>query len=122
MNLTQDEDGKLFYVPNYCINDPFLEKQYKESKNNKEKKIIKVIVFLIQLILFDLYENKKINLDVSDNMTGGELKDKCCEHFIPQGGFRFFFGGAEIKNEHKLYQHNLKDDYIIQILKKPIDN
>ncbi len=71
--------------------------------------------------MFDLYENKKINFDVFDNMTGKELKDKCAEVFIPQGGLRLFFGGAEICDDHKLYQHNLKDDYIIQILKKPVE-
>ncbi len=45
MNLTQDDDGKLYYIPNYCINDPYLEKQYKENKNSKEKKNIKVKFF-----------------------------------------------------------------------------
>jgi hypothetical protein len=50
------------------------------------------------------------------------LKDKCTEVINAQGGLRLFFGGAEIQDDHKLYQHNLKDDYIVQILKKPIDN
>jgi hypothetical protein len=65
-----------------------------------------------------LYENKKTNFDCVDSMTGKELKDKYNETMKSEEDMRLFFGGAEIRDEHKLYQHNLKDEYIIQILKK----
>jgi len=31
---------------------------------------------------------------------------------------RLFFGGVEIKDDHKIYQHNMKDDFTIQIMKQ----
>ena len=30
---------------------------------------------------------------------------------------RMFFGGAEIHDDHKLFQYNMKDDFQIQIIK-----
>jgi hypothetical protein len=53
-------------------------------------------------------------------MTAAEVKEA---HNLTKPGFtvRMFFGGGEIKDEHKLFQHNLKDDYTIQIIKKQIE-
>ena len=42
INCTQDQDGKFYYVPNFCINDPFLEKQLKSTDKLKEIKNLKV--------------------------------------------------------------------------------
>jgi len=44
LNCTQDTDGKFYYIPNFCINDPYLEKQFKSPERvNKDKKLLKVI-------------------------------------------------------------------------------
>jgi hypothetical protein len=40
-----------------------------------------------------------------------ENVDKNCK-------IRLFFGGGEILDNHMLFQHNVKDDYTIQLIKK----
>jgi len=70
-----------------------------------------------------MYENKKLNIEATDSFTGSDLKEKASSIFnYPKDKMRFFFGGAEIKDEHKLFQHNLKDDYIIQLMIKSIES
>jgi hypothetical protein len=71
--------------------------------------------------LYDLYENKKYNVEVPETLTAAELKEKYPELAKPGYTLRLFFGGSEIKDEHKLFQHNLKDEYTIQIIKKQIE-
>ena len=55
-------------------------------------------------------------------MTGKELKEFFKkEHNIGDNfNLRMFFQGVEIKDEHYLYQHNLKSGYKIQVMKLPI--
>ena len=72
----------------------------------------------------DLYENTKTPMEVSSNLSCGELKKLYfdtkninCEKYKT----RLFFGGAEILEQHKLYQYNLRDGFHIQIIKTIID-
>jgi hypothetical protein len=58
---------------------------------------------------------------VPDSTTGAELKDSTPDLAKPGYSMRLFFGGSEIKDDHKLFQHNLKDDYTIQVIKKQIE-
>ena len=55
-------------------------------------------------------------------MTGKELKELFRKEKDIGDNFnlRLFFGGMEIKDEHFLYQHHLKNGFKIQIMKLPV--
>lgn len=120
INELQDKNGKLFRIPNYCINDPYFEKLFEDEadvSNPREGKIIKIK-------LFDFYNVDKntYELEVDDNLTGRDLKLIFCrrvnldEENIED--IRLFFGGGEIKDHHKLYKHNMKDEFTILVMVK----
>ena len=52
INHLVDEKGAHYYIPNFCINDPYFEKQIKEDTvlNHKEK-ILKVFIYYFLFIL-----------------------------------------------------------------------
>ena len=113
INHIIDSDGNHYHIPNYCINDPFFERQYKKKKNVEEKKV--------KIKLFEPMGNINEEKSVSNTMTGKELKDLFKkEHNIGDNfNLRLFFGGMEITDDHFLYQHNLKNGYKIQVMKLP---
>ena len=71
-----------------------------------------------------MYSNKKIGIEISTDSTGIELKNlffKKINEDPEKYKSRLLFGGVEIKDDHKIYQHNLKDDFQIQIIKIFLD-
>ena len=113
INHIIDQEGNHYHIPNYCINDPFFERQYKVKKNIEEKKV--------KVKLFEPTGNINEEHTVSNTMTGKELKEFFKkEHNIGDNfNLRLFFGGMEIKDDHFLYQHHLKNGYKIQVMKLP---
>lgn len=113
INHIVDQEGNHYHVPNYCINDPFFERQIKTKKNVEEKKV--------KIKLFEPTDNIDEEKSVPNTMTGKELKEFFKkEHNIGDNfNLRMFFQGVEIKDEHTLYQHNLKTGYKIQVMKLP---
>ena len=113
LNILVDKKNKLYFIPNFCINEPFFEKSFNKDKINKEnEKIIKLILYETSLCVCDEFE-------VSNMISGKELK----EIFAKKEGIdlvkrklRMFFGGSEILDEHILVQHNLNDGYKIQFM------
>lgn len=116
ISLIQDHYNNFYRVPNYCINDPFFEKELLAVDDNKETKTINITIY-------DLYQNKKTDISVDENILCGKLKLLFCErNQINQNDFkiRILFGGVEMKDENHLYQYKLQDGYTIQILQNPI--
>ena len=113
INHIIDQDGNHYHIPNYCINDPFFERQYKIKKNVDEKKI--------KVKMFEPSDYINEEKTVANTMSGKELKELFKkEHNIGDNfNLRLFFGGMEIKDEHFLYQHHLKNGYKIQVMKLP---
>ena len=113
INHIIDQDGNHYHIPNYCINDPFFERQYKVKKNIEEKKV--------KIKLFEPTDNINEEQTVNNTITGKELKELFKkEHNIGNNfNLRLFFGGMEIKDDHFLYQHHLKNGYKIQVMKLP---
>ena len=113
INHIIDQDGNHYHIPNYCINDPFFERQYKVKKNIEEKKV--------KIKLFEPTGNINEEKTVNNTITGKELKELFKkEHNIGDNfNLRLFFGGMEIKDDHFLYQHHLKNGYKIQVMKLP---
>jgi hypothetical protein len=116
INELQDSLGKIYRVPNYCINDPYFEKTLKVEDITRPG-------YNIKIKLFDLYTNKTTNLDINDNISGEELKNKFCDknNLRDHNKIRAFFGGTEIQNETSLYRYNIKNNYtIIMIITKDL--
>ena len=114
INHIVDKKGQHYIVPNYCINDPYFEKEYK-IKDNVVKKNIKVN-------LYEVANNTNSILEVNNLITGEELKKLFCKkNNISYDDYRIrmFFAGSEITNEHFLYQYNIKDEFKIQVMRIP---
>ena len=112
INHIIDEEGNHYHIPNYCINDPYFEKELKVDANVEER--------TLRLKLFEVSENLNIEIETTNLATGKDLKKKFRKKAkIPlrQFSFRLFFAGNEIKNDQFLYQYKLDDDYKIQVMK-----
>jgi len=115
INMCLDEEGKIYRVPNFCINDPTFQLELLNNENSKKEKI--------NIFLNDVSAQKKKNYCVFDNITGKELiKMYCLEENIDMNkyNFKLIFGGGIIKEDETLYQHKVKNDYVIQICKNEI--
>ena len=114
INHIVDKKGNHYNIPNYCINDPYFEREYK-IKENIEKKILKIN-------LYEVANNTTSILEVSNLITGLDLKKLFCKKnniSFDDFNIRMFFSGMEISNEHFLYQYNIKNDFKIQVMRVP---
>ena len=114
INHIIDKKGNHYIIPNYCINEPYFEKSYKIDKNVKEE--------IIKVKMFEPSDNVNLELKVSNLLTGSDLKEKYkqkCKGDFSKFNIRLFLAGQEIKDDHFLYQHNIKSDYKIQVMKLP---
>lgn len=115
INICTDNQGNIFRVPNYCINDPYFEL---ELLNNNEAKGEN-----IEIKLFDVVNQKQIKLNVLDSITGGELIVKYANEGnidLNKNKIRLLFGGGIIKENETLFQHKVKNGFSIQICISPI--
>ena len=114
INHIVDKKGNHYIVPNYCINDPYFEKEFK-IKENIEKKNLKVN-------LYEVANDKNTTLEINNLITGLEMKKLFCEKnniSLDDYKIRMFFAGIEISNEHYLYQYNIKNEFKIQVMRVP---
>ena len=112
INHIIDKKGNHYIIPNYCINDPYFEKQYKIN-NNIENKNIKIK-------LFDPSNGSNISLNITNAFSGEELKKIYYEKTgisTHEYNLRLFFGGQEIKDNNFLYQFNIQKGFKIQVMK-----
>jgi hypothetical protein len=106
INHIVDKKGHHYIVPNYCINDPYFEKDF-IIKEDVEKKEFK-------LNLYEVANNTNTVLEVNNLLSGEELKKLFCDKnniCFNDFNIRMFFAGSEITNNHFLYQYNIKNDY-----------
>lgn len=63
INFLKDENGNYYYIPNFCINDPFFEKEIKTAENEtiqgKELKVKKNFLLCYFRFLFMIYMKTK---------------------------------------------------------------
>ena len=111
INHIVDKKGYHYIVPNYCVNDPYFEKEYKVEKDKKEK--------MLKLKLFEVGSNTNTEMEVSNLMKGEELKEEYRKKAKIDDNFnlRLFFSGNEIKDDHFLYQHDLQNGIKIVVMK-----
>lgn len=111
INECSDYTKYIYRIPNYCIDDPYFEKELLpiDTDDILHQKIISIC----------LTENdEKCYIEVNESTTGKEVKERYCkekEMKIQEFNIRLFFGGNEIKDEHYLYQHKVMNNYTIQI-------
>ena len=100
-----DKEGNEYKVPNYCINEPYFERELgkediKDDINN--------------IIFYGNYKGNIFNFDfkVSNKLTGKELKNiiKNNRELDINTNIRLFEKGFEIKDEDYLYQHKLNNN------------
>ena len=114
INHIVDKKGNHYIVPNYCINDPYFEKEYKIEENIEKKEL--------RLNLYEVANNTNTVLEVNNLLSGEELKKLFCEKnniSLDNYNIRMFFAGSEITNQHFLYQYNIKNDYKLQVMRVP---
>ena len=111
INHLIDSKGNNYYIPNYCINEPYFEKKLSEKEKYDEE--------TIDIILFEVSNNISLKIRISNHRKGKELKNVFINEakFNSNCNIRLFFSGMEIKDEDFLYQHELKNDYKIQVMK-----
>ena len=106
--------GEHYYVPNYCINDPYFEKGL-SLKEEVEKEI--------NLILYDVATDTTVEQKFSNHDTGEKIKKIFREKTNTNENeykLRLFFSGMEIKDNEYIYQHKLENDFKIQVMKLKI--
>ena len=114
INHIVDKKGNHYIVPNYCINDPYFEKEYTIKENVEKKEFT--------LNFYEVANNTNTVLQVNNLMSGEELKKIFSEKnniSLNDYNIRMFFAGSEITNQHFLYQYNIKNDYKLQVMRVP---
>ncbi len=109
INHCSDNTKYNYIIPNYCINDPYFEKQLDDIEPNREKK--KIIIYLRK-------NDDKEKLEIFDDISGKDLKEKYIDvkNLKNISSIRLFFGGNEIKDNDLLYQHKIMNKYCIQVV------
>ena len=103
--------GEHYFVPNYCINDPYFEKELKREDVPEKK---------IKLFLYDVSSDTTVEETFSNHDTGEKIKNKFIQEAkIKENEYkiRLFFSGSEIKNSDCIYQHGIEDNFKIQVMK-----
>ena len=104
-------EGEHYYVPNYCINDPYFEKTLSLVDEGEKK---------LTLLLYDVSGDTTITGTFSNHDKGETIK----KYFIEKTNMnkneyrvRLFFSGMEIKDNEFIYQHKLDDNFKIQVMR-----
>lgn len=113
INHLKDSKENHYVIPNFCINDPYLEKIVKEINiKNKEEN-------MVFLKLCNAYTQHKVDLEIDDRLTVLDMKVLYTEKAGVEGNYssiRMFFGGIELKNENFIYQYDLKSGFMIIVM------
>ena len=111
INHLIDDKGNEYRIPNYCINEPYFER----NLNHDEIKETTIDIKLYGNFEGNLFE---FDLKVNNKLTGKELKNiiKNKQNLDNNINIRLFVSGAEIKEDQLLYQHNLNDNSHIHLV------
>ena len=117
INVTYDNKGFLYEIPNYCINDPLEYEKFEEKKPLIKEEIE------VKIRCFNLEEKIKINN--FDNIKEIKENIKKCEKFNKKyelNNIRLFFGGKELNDKKEVWYYNIQNNSIIQMLANPLEN
>ena len=110
INITYDNMGGLYEIPNYCINEP---SKYDLPESHVKKPQEKIIEFSARKGL------TSIKLKVSNNTLVEVLKEEIAQKLeTTKDKIRLFFAGKELKNGNSLWMYNVDNDVVIIIMVK----
>ena len=104
--MCTDNEGNIFRVPIYCINDPHFQLELLENDRAKGEEI--------EIKLFDVINQKQNKFSVLDSITGKELIEKYANKEnidLNKYKIRLLFGGGIIKDNETLFQHKVKNGF-----------
>ena len=116
INEVVDANGYIYRIPNFCINDPYFELEILPQDNSHNE--------TINIILFDITNQKQIKLKVNEAEKGESIIQKYAKAHninLKENKIRLLFGGGIIKENESLYQHKVKDGFSIQIVVSKIN-
>ena len=111
INMCVDENGNIYRVPNYCINDPYFELELNPISGGNENKFVNVI-------LFDANRKIKKEINLRETTTGQDIMNLYARNNnidLRYNKINLLFAGGIIRNNETLYQHKVKSGQIIQI-------
>ena len=115
INVTYDNKGYLYEIPNYCINDPLEYEEFKEKAPLIKEDIE------VKIRCFNYEENIKIDNYQLIKELKNNIKNK--EGFKKKyilDNIRLFFGGKELLDNKEIWSYNIQNDSVIQMLAKPL--
>lgn len=114
INECKDKNGNIYHIPNYCINDPYFERETKDDDYQE----IKNEIIDVKFYRYGNYE--PFVLKVNNTISGKDLKEECRKHenLKENLNIRLFISGVEIKDEQYLYQHNITKEKPIYLIVK----
>ena len=109
INHLIDSNGNYYNIPNFCINEPYFERNKISTDANSIKE---------EKLKLKIYGWKNIELEISNKAKGKDLKNemKIKENIESDKIIRFFYKGSEIKDEDFLYNHDLNENNPIMSL------
>lgn len=112
INHLIDNNDKMYYVPNFCINDPLLKKELNPIDKIKPE--------IITIRVIDIREpTKQIAIKLQSNTSGLDLKKCYCkvkDIDFEKFKVRAIFLGTEVNDSHLLAEHNIKHNSIVQMI------
>ena len=111
INICVDPQGNIYKVPNYCINEPYFEKELKPKYRGNTNNIINIDLLNVSL-------NKKNNINANENTQGSDLINiyaKLNNIDLNKNVIRLLYGGGLIREDETLYQHKVKGGDFIQV-------
>lgn len=112
---SKEQPNFVYHIPNFCVADPFFEKNFEEY----EKIYDEVDDMNIKVNILYQNENKRYAMKIRNKCTGFDFKhkfakmiklDKKCH------SLRLFYRGQEILDTHCVYYHNVTEDALIYIV------
>ena len=117
INVTYDNKGYLYEIPNYCINDP-VEYIKLEEKKPMDKKDIDIKIRCLNIEEKIKINNYKKIQDLKDIIK----KSDTFNNKFSLDNIRLFFGGKELLDQKELWFYNIENDSIIQMLAEPLES
>lgn len=107
----KDKNGNIYKIPNYCINDPYFEREIKYDSDNKMEEIYLIVKF------YKYGDFERFTINVSNKISGKELKQeyRSKKNLDENIKIRMIISGIEIKDEEYLYQHKVTNDNLINV-------
>ena len=103
--------GAIFNIPNFCINDPLLKKEFKQKEETQEKQV--------KLKIMNFMKNKYYDLAVNDGLSVSDFKEllaKNEEVNLETQNIKVVCKGQLLVNERKLSDYKIVDNDYVQIL------